>query len=66
MGHTTRNSANAGLSPGVIFGRRILSRPAPNPTHNSDDCTASDNHPVPGGDNYPDDEDHGDNDEPED
>src|SRR6202047_3156281 len=65
-GRTTRNSANAGLSPGVIFGRRITSRPAPNPAHNSDDRTASDNHLVPGGDDYPDDEDCGDEDEPED
>src|SRR3984893_11024104 len=65
-GHTTRNSANAGLSPGVIFGRRITSCTAPNPAHNSDDRTASDNHLVPGGDDYPDDEDRGDGDEPED
>ena len=42
-----------------------MPRLAPTPVHNSD-CPDTDNHLGHGGDNYPDDEDHGEDDEPED
>jgi len=59
-GRNTRNSRNAGTTPGIAFGTHIPPRPAPKPRKRNSDKTASDDpqdhlNGIPGDDDFGDD-----------